>query len=66
MQSAYTIRLNHRHKLSGHVLSGCYKAQLVEGNGKVLIAVTMYFIAAVWTGLGLLVFASVIARLRNS
>ena len=29
---AYTIRLNHRHKLIGHVLSGRYKAQLVEGS----------------------------------
>src|SRR5260370_41551907 len=27
LQSAYTIRLNHRHKLIGHVLSGRYKAQ---------------------------------------
>jgi len=33
LQSAYTIRLNHRHKLTGHVLSGRYKAQLVEGSG---------------------------------
>jgi putative transposase len=33
LQSAYTIRLNHRHKLVGHVLSGRYKAQLVEGSG---------------------------------
>jgi REP element-mobilizing transposase RayT len=32
LQSAYTIRLNHHHKLIGHVLSGCYKAQLVEGS----------------------------------
>ena len=32
--SAYTIRLNHRHKLFGHVFSGRYKALLVEnGNG---------------------------------
>jgi hypothetical protein len=31
--STYTIRLNHRHKLLGHVLSGRYKAQLVEGSG---------------------------------
>jgi len=31
--SAYTIRFNHRHKLSGHVFSGRYKALLVEGNG---------------------------------
>jgi len=29
LQGAYTIRLNHRHKLIGHVLSGRYKAQLV-------------------------------------
>jgi REP element-mobilizing transposase RayT len=29
LQSTYTIRLNHRHKLTGHVLSGRYKAQLV-------------------------------------
>jgi len=32
LQSTYTIRLNHRHKLTGHVLSGRYKAQLVEGS----------------------------------
>jgi putative transposase len=33
LQSPYTIRLNHRHKLIGHVLSGRYKSQLVEGSG---------------------------------
>jgi REP element-mobilizing transposase RayT len=33
LQSTYTIRLNHRHKLSGHVFTGRYKAQLVEGSG---------------------------------
>jgi putative transposase len=33
LQSTYTIRLNNRHKLAGHVLSGRYKAQLVEGSG---------------------------------
>ena len=33
LQSTYTIRLKHRHKLIGHVLSGRYKAQLVEGSG---------------------------------
>jgi len=33
LQSTYTIRLNSRHKLVGHVLSGRYKAQLVEGSG---------------------------------
>jgi putative transposase len=33
LQSSYTIRLNHRHKLVGHVLSGRYKCQLVEGSG---------------------------------
>jgi putative transposase len=33
LQSAYTIRLNNRHKLIGHVLSGRYKSQLVEGSG---------------------------------
>lgn len=33
LQSSYTIRLNHRHKLFGHVFSGRYKAQLVEGSG---------------------------------
>jgi hypothetical protein len=31
--SSYTIRLNHRHKLFGHVFSGRYKAQLVESGG---------------------------------
>mgnify|MGYP001765238822 FL=1 len=33
LQSSYTIRLNNRHKLAGHVLSGRYKAQLVDGSG---------------------------------
>ena len=33
LQSTYTIRLNHRHKLFGHVFSGRYKAQWVEGSG---------------------------------
>jgi len=33
LQGSYTIRLNHRHKLIGHVLSGRYKAQWVEGSG---------------------------------
>ncbi|HEY5910195.1 MAG TPA: transposase [Verrucomicrobiae bacterium] len=33
LQSTYTIRLNNRHALTGHVLSGRYKAQLVEGSG---------------------------------
>ncbi len=33
LQSTYTIRLNHRHKLFGHVFSGRYKAQIVEGSG---------------------------------
>jgi REP element-mobilizing transposase RayT len=32
LQSTYTIRLNHRHKLTGNVLGGRYKAQLVEGS----------------------------------
>ena len=31
--SAYTIRLNHRHKLCGHVFSGRYKALVVDGSG---------------------------------
>ena len=34
LQSTYTIRLNHRHNLFGHVFSGRYQAQLVEGSGK--------------------------------
>jgi REP element-mobilizing transposase RayT len=34
LQSTYTNRLNHRHKLYGHVFSGRYKAQLVEASGK--------------------------------
>lgn len=33
LQSTYTIRLNPRHELIGHVLSGRYKSQLVEGSG---------------------------------
>jgi REP element-mobilizing transposase RayT len=31
LQSRYTIRLNNRHRLVGHVLSGRHKAQLMEG-----------------------------------
>ena len=31
--SAYTLRLNHRRKLFGHVFSGRYKAILVDGSG---------------------------------
>ena len=36
----YTIRLNHRHKLFGHVFRGRYRAQLVQssGNGYLRIA----------------------------
>jgi REP element-mobilizing transposase RayT len=33
LQSTYTIRLHHRHQLFGHVFSGRYKSQLVEGSG---------------------------------
>src|SRR3974377_1619510 len=33
LQGTYTIRLNHRHKLIGHLLRGRYKAQLVGGSG---------------------------------
>ncbi len=33
LQGSYTIRLNARHKLIGHVLSGRYKAQVVEASG---------------------------------
>lgn len=40
--SAYTIRLNHRHKLSGHVFSGRYKALLVESGGGYLKTVCDY------------------------
>jgi putative transposase len=29
--SSYTLRLNHRHKLFGHVFSGRYKAVLIDG-----------------------------------
>lgn len=31
--STYTIRLNHRHQMTGHLFSGRYKALVVEGNG---------------------------------
>lgn len=31
--STYTIRLNHRHQLCGHVFSGRYKALVVDGSG---------------------------------
>jgi len=40
--STYTIRLNHRHKLSGHVFSGRYKALLVDGRGGYLRTVCDY------------------------
>jgi REP element-mobilizing transposase RayT len=33
LQSTHTIRLNHRNRLFGHVFSGRYKAQIVEGTG---------------------------------
>src|SRR2546426_9857665 len=33
LQTTSPTRLNNRHKLTGHVLSGRYKAQLVEGSG---------------------------------
>jgi len=33
LQSTYTIRFNNRHAMAGHVLSGRYKAQLIEGGG---------------------------------
>jgi REP element-mobilizing transposase RayT len=33
LQSTYTIRLNSRHALIGHVLIGRYEAQLIEGGG---------------------------------
>jgi REP element-mobilizing transposase RayT len=33
LQSAYTIRFNRRHKHRGPVISGRYKAQVVEGRG---------------------------------
>ena len=33
LQSACMLRLNHRHKLVGDMLSGRHKAQLVEGSG---------------------------------
>jgi putative transposase len=33
LQSTYTIRLNHRHKLFGHVFSGRYKSLLIDGSG---------------------------------
>jgi putative transposase len=31
--SSYTLRLNHRRKLTGHVFSGRYKAVVVDGSG---------------------------------
>jgi len=40
--STYTIRLNHRHKLFGHVFSGRYKALLVDGSGGYLRTVCDY------------------------
>ena len=32
LQSSYTIRLNHRHQLFGHVFSGRYKSLLIDGS----------------------------------
>jgi REP element-mobilizing transposase RayT len=34
LQSTYTIRLNHRHRLFGHVFSGRYKSILVDGGNR--------------------------------
>ena len=34
LQSTYTIRLNHRHKLFGHVFSGRYKGAVELVSGK--------------------------------
>ena len=34
LQSTFTIRLNHRHKLFGHVFSGRYKAQIEKMEGE--------------------------------
>ena len=47
LQSTYTIRLNNRHTLAGHVLSGRYKAQLVEGSGTVI---ANELVRLSWTG----------------
>ncbi len=33
LQSTYTLGLNDRHRLFGHVFSGRYRSQLVEGSG---------------------------------
>ncbi len=33
LQGTYTIRLNNRHRLTGHVLSGRYKDQIIDGSG---------------------------------
>ena len=32
LQMAYTVRFNHRHRRSGHLFQGRYKAQLVEAD----------------------------------
>ena len=44
LQSSYTIRLNNRHKLAGHVLSGRYKAQLVDGSGTGYLRTACYYV----------------------
>ena len=36
--STYTIRLNHRQKLFGHVFSGRYKAIIIEGSGRTQVS----------------------------
>ncbi len=47
LQSTYTLRLNHRHKVAGHVLSGRYKACLVEGSGNGYLWTACDYVAAV-------------------
>src|ERR1044071_4221785 len=44
LQGTYTIRLNHRHKLIGHVLSGRYRAQVVEGSGNGYLRTTTHHV----------------------
>src|ERR1039457_927934 len=58
LQSTYTIRLNHRHQLFGHVLSGRYKSQLVEGSGNGYLRTAERGQPIAWVSLGLAFIAT--------
>jgi len=61
--SAYTIGLNHRHKLFGHVFSGRYKALLVVI--AILAILTAFLLPALSSGKGQAQAASCMANVRQ-